>query len=181
VRGGYCSRNDTCAELTGRRPRSGQSLRGAGAPRRRGPRPPKRAARPRLGRPVRGLASRVVSGGVCDAEAAWRGAFLAHGSLTDTGRSPESARLVPYWLAAIPDAPPDANHDQPARRLRRRPPPRVLEVLGQDIPETSSSRGHRLPHLQCATRTSRRLTVSKIGGLPLTVRGCRRRPVLSGP
>ena len=42
----------------------------------------------RLGRPVRGLPSQVVSGGVCDAEAAWRGAFLAHGSLTETGRSP---------------------------------------------------------------------------------------------
>ncbi|MGH3625217.1 MAG: DNA-binding protein WhiA [Sciscionella sp.] len=39
------------------------------------------------GRPVRGLPAAVVSGGVCDAEAAWRGAFLAHGSLTEPGRS----------------------------------------------------------------------------------------------
>ncbi len=39
------------------------------------------------GRPVRGLPPHVVSGGVCDAEAAWRGAFLAHGSLTEPGRS----------------------------------------------------------------------------------------------
>ena len=39
------------------------------------------------GRPVRGLPPRVVSGSVCDAEAAWRGAFLAHGSLTEPGRS----------------------------------------------------------------------------------------------
>jgi DNA-binding protein WhiA len=39
------------------------------------------------GRPVRGLPPQVVSGGVCDAEAAWRGAFLAHGSLTEPGRS----------------------------------------------------------------------------------------------
>lgn len=31
------------------------------------------------GRPVRGLPPAVVSGGVCDAESAWRGAFLAHG------------------------------------------------------------------------------------------------------
>jgi len=29
----------------------------------------------------------VVSGGVCDCVAAWRGAFLAHGSLTEPGRS----------------------------------------------------------------------------------------------
>ncbi len=38
-------------------------------------------------RPVRGLPPQVVSGGVCDAAAAWRGAFLAHGSLTEPGRS----------------------------------------------------------------------------------------------
>jgi len=39
------------------------------------------------GRPVRGLPPQVVSGSACDAEAAWRGAFLAHGSLTEPGRS----------------------------------------------------------------------------------------------
>ena len=39
------------------------------------------------GRPVRGLPPSVVSGGSCDAVAAWRGAFLAHGSLTEPGRS----------------------------------------------------------------------------------------------
>ena len=39
------------------------------------------------GRPVRGLPPSVVSGGPCDAEAAWRGAFMAHGSLTEPGRS----------------------------------------------------------------------------------------------
>jgi DNA-binding protein WhiA len=39
------------------------------------------------GRPVRGLPAQVVSGAVCDAAAAWRGAFLAHGSLTEPGRS----------------------------------------------------------------------------------------------
>ena len=38
------------------------------------------------GRPVRGLPPAVVSGGGCDAVAAWRGAFLAHGSLTEPGR-----------------------------------------------------------------------------------------------
>ncbi len=39
------------------------------------------------GRPVRGLPSAVVNGSTSDAEAAWRGAFLAHGSLTEPGRS----------------------------------------------------------------------------------------------
>src|SRR5216683_677436 len=37
------------------------------------------------GRPVRGLPRQVVSGTTCDCEAAWRGAFLAHGSLTEPG------------------------------------------------------------------------------------------------
>ncbi|WP_082948970.1 DNA-binding protein WhiA [Mycobacterium sp. 1274756.6] len=39
------------------------------------------------GRPVRGLPAQVVGGSVTDSEAAWRGAFLAHGSLTEPGRS----------------------------------------------------------------------------------------------
>ncbi|NEE02185.1 DNA-binding protein WhiA [Phytoactinopolyspora halotolerans] len=39
------------------------------------------------GRPVRGLPAQVVNGALCDAEAAWRGAFLAHGSLTEPGRA----------------------------------------------------------------------------------------------
>jgi DNA-binding protein WhiA len=39
------------------------------------------------GRPARGLPAQVVSGGLCDCVAAWRGAVLAHGSLTEPGRS----------------------------------------------------------------------------------------------
>ena len=39
------------------------------------------------GRPVRGLPRQVVAGTTCDCESAWRGAFLAHGSLTGPGRS----------------------------------------------------------------------------------------------
>src|SRR3954454_21886987 len=39
------------------------------------------------GRPARGLPAQVVSGAMCDCVAAWRGAFLAHGSLTEPGRS----------------------------------------------------------------------------------------------
>ncbi len=37
----------------------------------------------RAGRPVLGLPPEVVSGGSCDAAAAWRGAFLAQGSLSE--------------------------------------------------------------------------------------------------
>lgn len=38
------------------------------------------------GNPVQGLPPRVVSGPVCDAEAAWRGAFLVCGTLSEPGR-----------------------------------------------------------------------------------------------
>ncbi|MDR1442555.1 MAG: DNA-binding protein WhiA [Bifidobacteriaceae bacterium] len=39
------------------------------------------------GRPVLGLPPSIVGAGLCDVEAAWRGAFIAHGSLTEPGRS----------------------------------------------------------------------------------------------
>jgi len=39
------------------------------------------------GRPVRGVPPMVVTGGGCAAAAAWRGAFMARGSLTGSGRS----------------------------------------------------------------------------------------------
>ncbi|HEY9475547.1 MAG TPA: DNA-binding protein WhiA [Mycobacteriales bacterium] len=53
------------------------------------------------GRPVRGLPPQIVSGGVCDAEAAWRGAFLAHGSLTEPGRSSSLEVTCPGPEAAL--------------------------------------------------------------------------------
>src|SRR6266545_1372104 len=53
------------------------------------------------GRPVRGLPPQVVSGAGCDAEAAWRGAFLAHGSLTEPGRSSSLEITCPGPEAAL--------------------------------------------------------------------------------
>jgi len=53
------------------------------------------------GRPVRGLPPAVVSGGTCDAVAAWRGAFLAHGSLTEPGRSSSMEITCPGPEAAL--------------------------------------------------------------------------------
>ncbi|NDE71316.1 MAG: DNA-binding protein WhiA [Actinobacteria bacterium] len=52
-------------------------------------------------RPVRGLPPQVVSAGICDAEAAWRGAFLAHGSLTEPGRSSALEITCPGPEAAL--------------------------------------------------------------------------------
>src|SRR5689334_6587386 len=53
------------------------------------------------GRPVRGLPPAVVSGGACDSVAAWRGAFLAHGSLTEPGRSSSLEVTCPGPEAAL--------------------------------------------------------------------------------
>lgn len=53
------------------------------------------------GRPVRGLPPHVVSGATCDAESAWRGAFLAHGSLTEPGRSSALEVTCPGPEAAL--------------------------------------------------------------------------------
>lgn len=55
----------------------------------------------REGRPVRGLPPRVVAGSECDAEAAWRGAFIAHGSLTEPGRSSSLEVTCPGPEAAL--------------------------------------------------------------------------------
>ena len=53
------------------------------------------------GRPVRGLPRQVVAGGNCDCEAAWRGAFLVHGSLTEPGRSMAMEITCPGSEAAL--------------------------------------------------------------------------------
>ncbi|MBA2414624.1 MAG: DNA-binding protein WhiA [Geodermatophilaceae bacterium] len=53
------------------------------------------------GRPVRGLPRQVVSGGSCCSAAAWRGAFLAHGSLTEPGRSSSLEVTAPGHEAAV--------------------------------------------------------------------------------
>lgn len=52
-------------------------------------------------RPVRGLPSQIVGGSVADAEAVWRGAFLAHGSLTEPGRSSSLEVTCPGPEAAL--------------------------------------------------------------------------------
>lgn len=53
------------------------------------------------GRPVRGLPPAVVNGSVADAEAVMRGAFLAHGSLTEPGRSSALEFTCPGPEAAL--------------------------------------------------------------------------------
>ncbi len=53
------------------------------------------------GRLVHGLPAPIVAGGVCDAAAIWRGAFLAAGSLTEPHRSPALDITCPSLEAAM--------------------------------------------------------------------------------
>jgi len=53
------------------------------------------------GRLVRGLPAPIVAGGVCDATAIWRGAFLATGSLTEPHRFPALDITCPSLEAAM--------------------------------------------------------------------------------
>lgn len=53
------------------------------------------------GRPVRGLPPAVVNGSLAEAEAVMRGAFLAHGSLTEPGRSSALEYTCPGPEAAL--------------------------------------------------------------------------------
>ncbi|MCK1802495.1 MULTISPECIES: DNA-binding protein WhiA [unclassified Brevibacterium] len=53
------------------------------------------------GRPVRGLPSAIVNGSLTDSRAAWRGAFVAHGSLTEPGRSAALEITCPGPEAAL--------------------------------------------------------------------------------
>ena len=53
------------------------------------------------GRPVRGLPAALVNGSLAEAEAVWRGAFLAHGSLTEPGRSSSLEITCPGPEAAM--------------------------------------------------------------------------------
>ncbi|MGO2864982.1 DNA-binding protein WhiA [Corynebacterium casei] len=55
----------------------------------------------RSGHPVVGLPPQVVSGSIADNEAAWRGAFLAAGSLTEPGRSSSLEVVCPCQEAAL--------------------------------------------------------------------------------
>lgn len=55
----------------------------------------------RSGHPVVGLPPQVISGSIADNEAAWRGAFLAQGALTEPGRSSTLEVLCPCQEAAL--------------------------------------------------------------------------------
>ncbi|KAA8822622.1 DNA-binding protein WhiA [Bifidobacterium vespertilionis] len=52
-------------------------------------------------RPVRGLPADIVSGNIAQIKAAWRGAFLAHGELSDPGKASYLEIICPGQEAAL--------------------------------------------------------------------------------
>jgi len=85
------------------------------------------------GRPVRGLPPQVVSGSICDAAAAWRGAFLAHGSLTEPGRSASLEVTCPGPEAALALVGAARRIGVPAKAREVRGVDRVVIRDGDDI------------------------------------------------
>lgn len=85
------------------------------------------------GRPVRGLPPHVVNGATCDAEAAWRGAFIAHGSLTEPGRSSALEITCPGPEAALALAGAARRLDISAKARDVRGTDRVVIRDGDDI------------------------------------------------
>ena len=85
------------------------------------------------GRPVRGLPPQVVSGSGCDSVAAWRGAFLAHGSLTEPGRSSALEVTCPGPEAALALVGAARRHGIPAKAREVRGVDRVVIRDGDGI------------------------------------------------
>ena len=136
------------------------------------------------GRPVRGLPPHVVNGAVCDSVAAWRGAFLAHGSLTEPGRSssleitcpgPEAGlalvgaarrlqiaskarevRATANRLANFDDA--NLRRSARAAVAAGARVERALEILGDEVPDHLKQAGQlRLEHKQASLEEMGRL------------------------
>ena len=176
----------------------GQRRRGRGAGRTAQGQPLRRPHRPRTarrwpGRPVCSTAAAVRSAGCrrrssparsCDAEAAWRGAFLAHGSLTEPGRSSALEITCPGPEAAlalvgaarrlgIARQGPRGARRRPGRRPRRRRHRRPAHPAGRarqraglgGAPDAPRGAGHRQPAGQLRRRQP----------APLRARGGRRR------
>lgn len=85
------------------------------------------------GRPVRGLPPGVVSGGVGEAVAAWRGAFIARGSLTEPGRSSALEITCPGPEAALALVGAARRMDVSAKAREVRGVDRVVVRDGDDI------------------------------------------------
>ncbi len=107
-------------------------------------------------RPIRGLPPSVVSGGICDAEAAWRGAFLAHGSLTEPGRAGSLEITCPGPEAALALVGAARRLGIPAKAREVRNVDRVVVRDGEAISNLLARMGAHETVLQWEERRMRR-------------------------
>lgn len=94
-----------------------------------------------LGRPVRGMPVAVVQGGRNSAAAAWRGAFLARGSLTEPGRSSSLEVTCPGSEAALALVGAARRYDIAAKAREVRGADRVVVRDGEAISALLSRMG----------------------------------------
>lgn len=108
------------------------------------------------GRPVLGLPPAVVAGGPCDAEAAWRGAFMAHGSLTEPGRSSSLEITCPSSEAALALVGAARRLGIPAKSREVRGVDRVVIRDGEAISDMLTRMGAQVARLAWEERRLRR-------------------------
>jgi len=108
------------------------------------------------GRPVGGLSAQALAGGVCDAGAVWRGAFLAQGSLTEPGRSPALEVACPGPEAAMDLVEAARQLGIPAKAREVRGSERVIVRDGAAIGALLSGMGARKTRARWQERRLRR-------------------------
>lgn len=110
------------------------------------------------GRPVRGMPVAVVQGGRAAAASAWRGAFLARGSLTEPGRSSALEVTCPGSEAALALVGAARRFDIVAKAREVRGADRVVVRDGEAIGTLLLKMGATEAHASWGERRSRRET-----------------------
>ncbi len=110
----------------------------------------------RAGRPVRGLPKFIIGGTRGQCIAAWRGAFLAHGSLTEPGRSSALEVTTPSNEAALALVGAARRIDVHAKTKETRGVNRVVVRDGDSIGALLTMMGAQSTRLQWEERRMRR-------------------------
>lgn len=134
------------------------------------------------GRPVRGMPVAVVQGGRAAAAAAWRGAFLARGSLTEPGRSSSLEITCPGSEAALALVGAARRFDIAAKAREVRGADRVVVRDGEAIGVLLEKMGAVEAYRVWGERRSRRETRERpTAWLTSTTPTCAARPVRPWP
>ena len=119
----------------------------------------------RAGRPVRGLPRFIIGGTKEQCVAAWRGAFLAHGSLTEPGRSSAMEVTTPSNEAALALVGAARRIDVTAKTKEARGVHRVIVRDGDSIDALLNLMGARDTRLKWEDQRMRREARSKANRL----------------